>query len=258
VLYKEEQKLPVLLFDLGFTLINFEGDFHQAMEESYRKLADSLVGSGCPIDAQKFAAKFSEIISEYHRCRAVDLIERPVEEFFEKTLAFFSIENLPSAVTVDAINAMYTYTESWWKVEKDAHETLQRLKAMGYRMGLISNASNSPDLNRLIDNHDLRDYFEIIVISADEGIRKPDPQIFLNTLSRMGVKPEDAIMIGDTLPADILGARNVGMRSVWITRRADRQENNEVEAGTIQPDYEIEDLSSLIDLVAGLNGSARS
>ena len=73
----------------------------------------------------------------------------------------------------------------------------------------------------------------------------------------MGVKPEDAIMIGDTLPADILGARNVGMRSVWITRRADRQENSEV-AGTIQPDYEIEDLSSLVDLVARLNSSARS
>jgi HAD superfamily hydrolase (TIGR01662 family) len=235
VLYEKEKKLPVLLFDLGFTLINFEG---------------------CPIDAQKFAAKFSEIISEYHRCRAVDLIERPVEEFFEKTLTFFSIENLPTEVTVNAINAMYTYTESWWKVEKDAHETLRRLKAMGYRMGLISNASNSPDLNRLIDNHRLRDYFEIIVISADEGIRKPDPQIFLHTLSRMGVKPEDAIMIGDTLPADILGARNVGMRSVWITRRADRQENSEV-AGTIQPDFEIEDLSSLVDLVAGLNGSAR-
>lgn len=247
----QEKKLPVLLFDLGFTLINFEGDFYEAMRVSYQKLAESLVTSGIKVDASQFANKFSEVISEYYRCRAIDLIERPVEESLKKTLAYFSLENLSTEVMTKAVEAMYTYTESWWQVEKDAHKTLQLLRHQGYRMALISNASNSPDLNRLIDNHDLRDYFEVVVISADEGIRKPDPQIFLNTLKSLNVEPKDAIMIGDTLPADVLGAKNVGMRSIWITRRADRPENRGV-ADSIHPDFMIDDLASLPELLATL------
>lgn len=238
----------MILFDLGFTLINFEGDFRKAMNDSYLALADSLIKSGCQINKQEFANKFNQVISAYYRSRAVDLIERPVEESLQKTLASFNVNHLTETILQDAVKAMYTYTESWWKIEPDTHDTLTKLKKMGYRLGLISNASNSPDLNRLVDNHDLRKFFEIVVISADEGIRKPDPAIFKNTLTRMGVKPENAVMVGDTLPADILGAQQIGMKSIWIARRADRSENNEV-LGKIKPDYTIHDLSSLVDLI---------
>jgi FMN phosphatase YigB (HAD superfamily) len=70
----------------------------------------------------------------------------------------------------------------------------------------------------------------------------------------MGVKPENAVMVGDTLPADILGAQQIGMKSIWIARRADRSENNEV-LGKIKPDYTIHDLASLVDLVPQIYSS---
>ena len=242
------KRLSVILFDLGFTLINFEGDFHQAMKESYVALANSLVKSGYPIEVASFAKKFEGVILEYYRCRAIDLIERPVEESLQKVLADIGLNHLPHSDLQEAVKSMYTYTESWWKIEPDTHETLARLKKMGYRLGLISNAANTPDLNRLIDNHNLRGYFEVIVISADEGIRKPDPRIFNRTLARFDVKPENTAMVGDTLPADILGAKLAGICSIWITRRANREENNAVQ-GVIHPDHTIPDLASLVDLV---------
>ena len=242
------QPLSVILFDLGFTLINFEGDFNQVMRESYVALANSIYQSGYQVDIQAFADKFLEVISEYYRNRAIDLIERPVEESLQKTISSFNIQQLPDSVLQAAIKSMYLYTESWWKIEPDTHDTLNQLKNMGYRLGLISNASNTADLNRLIDNHNLRKYFEIAIISAEEGIRKPDPQIFLRTLNRMGVKPENAVMVGDTLPADILGAQRSGVRSIWVTRRANRPENNEVR-DVIQPDFSVPDLTSLIGLI---------
>jgi len=254
MLNNDGKKLSVILFDLGFTLINFEGDFHQAMKESYLALADSLIASGCQLDRRAFADKFYEIISLYYRNRAVDLIERPVEENLQKTLHYFSMDNLDDSVVQEAVKAMYTYTEAWWKLEHDTHDTLTALQTKGYRLGLISNASNTPDLNRLIDNHNLRRYFEIVVISAEEGIRKPDPRIFLKTLNTLGVKPENAIMVGDTLPADVLGAQNSGVKSVWITRRANRRENNDV-LENIHPDYVISDLSALIPLVDKIESS---
>lgn len=246
-------KFKALLFDLGFTLINFEGDFHTEMKLSYDALADSLITSGVKLDRHKLAAKFGETISEYYRSRAIDLIEIPVEETLQKTLNYFSIHSLPQDVLQDAVKAMYEYTESSWRIEPDAHQTLEILKSKGYRLALISNAANSPDLNRLMDGLDLRKYFEIVVISADEGIRKPDPRIFANTLNRMGINAENAIMIGDTLPADVLGAQISGIKSVWVTRRADRPENNEV-LESIQPDHTIPDLASLVDLLEKLEG----
>ena len=248
MLTNTKEKLSVILFDLGFTLINFEGDFHQAMKESYLALADSLIASGCQINRQGFADKFYEVISQYYRNRAVDLIERPIEENLLKTLHYFSMDYLEESVLQEAVKAMYLYTEAWWKLEPDTHDTLSALHKMGYRLGIISNASNTPDLNRLIDNHNLRQYFEIVVISAEEGIRKPDPRIFSKTLKKLGVKPENAIMVGDTLPADVLGAQNSGLKSVWITRRANRPENNDV-LESIQPDYTIPDLTTLVSLV---------
>ncbi|MBA4384372.1 MAG: hypothetical protein C0410_06525 [Anaerolinea sp.] len=254
VLSNSKKKLSVILFDLGFTLINFEGDFHQAMKESYLALADSLIASGCQIDRQAFADKFYEVISQYYRNRAVDLIERPVEENLLKTLHYFSVDDLKEPILQEAVKAMYCYTEAWWKLEPDTHDTLTTLHNKGYRLGLISNASNTPDLNRLIDNHQLRQYFEIVVISAEEGIRKPDPRIFSKTLKKLGVKPENAIMVGDTLPADVLGAQNSGVKSVWITRRANRPENNDV-LESIQPDYAISDLSSLVSLMDEIEAS---
>ncbi|PKO02254.1 MAG: hypothetical protein CVU43_08750 [Chloroflexi bacterium HGW-Chloroflexi-5] len=248
VLTIEKKKLSVILFDLGFTLINFEGDFHQAMRESYLAMADSLLASGCKIERQTFAGKFYEAISQYYRNRAVDLIERPVEETLLKTLHHFDVHHLDEPVLAEAVKAMYLYTEAWWKLEPDTHETLTTLRNMGYRLAIISNASNTPDLNRLIDNHNLRHYFELVVISAEEGIRKPDPRIFTKTLKKLGTQPESAIMVGDTLPADVLGAQNSGIKSVWITRRANRPENNDV-IESIQPDYKIPDLTSLVSLV---------
>ncbi len=251
-LESKERKISVILFDLGFTLINFEGDFHQVMRESHLALADSLINAGYPLDRGEFAQRFNEIISEYYRVRAIDMIEKPVEGNLQQTLSHFGLENLPERDLQTAVEAMYTFTEAWWKIEPDTHETLSKLKQMGYRLALISNASNAPDLNRLIDNHRLRGYFEVVVISADEGIRKPDPRIFANTLSRLGVSAENAVMVGDTLPADILGARMSNIRSVWVTRRANRAENNEL-IELIKPDYSIPDLTSLILLMKQLN-----
>jgi HAD superfamily hydrolase (TIGR01662 family) len=161
---------------------------------------------------------------------------------------------LDDSVLQKAVKAMYLYTENWWKLESDTHETLSILRNMGYRLGIISNASNTPDLNRLIDNHNLRQYFDVVVISAEEGIRKPDPRIFTKTLKKLGAKPECAIMVGDTLPADVLGAQNSGIKSVWITRRANRPENNDV-LESIQPDYAIPDLTSLVSLINEIESS---
>ncbi len=116
---------------------------------------------------------------------------------------------------------------------------------------MITNAANADNANRLIDNCGLRPYFEVILISAVEKIRKPDTRIYSRAISRFDLPPSSFAMVGDTLTADILGAQNAGMRAIWINRRADRAENQSV-ADRIVPDAVIETLAMLPSTLSSL------
>jgi putative hydrolase of the HAD superfamily len=139
---------------------------------------------------------------------------------------------------------MYAVTQSCWKVELDTHSTLTTLQETGYRLGIISNAGDDWDVQVLIDNAGIRTFFEYINTSAAAGIRKPHPKIFQMAFDAMKISPNRAVMVGDTLGADILGAKNMGMHNVWITRRASKSANL-AHQDTILPDRTITNLPEL-------------
>jgi putative hydrolase of the HAD superfamily len=85
------------------------------------------------------------------------------------------------------------------------------------RLGLLTNGD--PWLQRRkIEGAGIRSYFDVIVVSGEEGIGKPDARIFRTMLSRLGVTPAESAMIGNSLKDDIRGAQQVGMKAVWINR----------------------------------------
>jgi HAD superfamily hydrolase (TIGR01549 family) len=112
----------------------------------------------------------------------------------------------------------------WATVEKtvplelysDAIPTLERLKSEGYIMGLVSNAP--PDTLKAIDFLGLGRYLPVIVVSGVVGVSKPNPEIFRIALSQAGTSPREAIHVGDVFEADILGARNAGIKGLLIDR----------------------------------------
>lgn len=236
-------QIQVVLFDLGYTLINFEGDYRQVMAESYLVLAQSLRAAGYLIDTREFAERFDRIINDYYRARDEDLIERPIEQYLAQVLASYEIFDARKSLVQSALENMYRAAERHWQPEHDALSTLQVLKDAGYRLGMITNAANADNANRLIDMFELRHYFEVILISAVERIRKPDTRIYSRALTRLEVPAAKAVMVGDTLTADILGAQNAGLRAVWITRRAERPENQPNH--DFKPDAVIETLADL-------------
>ncbi|MFA4647685.1 TIGR02253 family HAD-type hydrolase [Pyrococcus kukulkanii] len=81
------------------------------------------------------------------------------------------------------------------------------------------------------------DYFDVVVTRDDANAIKPNPRIFIMALERAGVRPGDAVMVGDNLEQDILGARAVGMKGVWINQRG--------ENGFNVPHVEIRSISEL-------------
>lgn len=107
-----------------------------------------------------------------------------------------------------------------------------------HALGIVTNGAASVQRGRL-NRSPLRDFFSVLVISDECGFAKPDRRIFDYTLEQAKVGADEALMVGDRLEADILGAENVGMDSCWFNPQ------KKVNPSPILPTFEIAELSSL-------------
>jgi HAD superfamily hydrolase (TIGR01549 family) len=239
--------INTLLFDLGSTLIYFDGEWPEVLQEANHALLQSLQRAGLPLDGS-FQSEFAARLQEYYTQRDTEFIEYTTLYLLRTLLAERGHPQVPESILRRAIDAMYAVSQAHWHPEADAAPTLHALRARGYRLGMISNAGDDADVQHLIDRAGLRPYFQVILSSAAQGIRKPNPRIFTTALAALKSTPGQAAMVGDTLGADILGARNAGIYAVWITRRADSPANR-AHADTIRPDATIAALSELPGLL---------
>jgi HAD superfamily hydrolase (TIGR01662 family) len=98
----------------------------------------------------------------------------------------------------------------------DVTDVLRGLHATGLQMGLISNTQRS--LTAFQEHFALDGLFAVAVSSFDHGYMKPHPSIFESALRQVSARPEEAVMVGDSLEHDIEGARRLGMRAVLVSR----------------------------------------
>jgi HAD superfamily hydrolase (TIGR01549 family) len=233
----------LILFDLGGTLIYFEGNWGEAVAESDRLMQAWLEAAGFRL-TPNFSAVFNGRIRSFLAAIDTDFIEVTAEYFLRSLMAEEGYPSVPDGIIRGALNVKFAATQQQWKIEQEAHPTLEILKERGFRMGLVSNAGDKNDVETMLERLGLRPYFEHVLISAEAGIRKPNPRIFQMALEAFAIGAEKAVMVGDTLGADILGAQAAGIQAVYITRRADRADNRAHE-DTIVPDVVIGSLEEL-------------
>jgi putative hydrolase of the HAD superfamily len=120
----------------------------------------------------------------------------------------------------------------------ESEQVLHQLKK-NFRLALITNGA--PDIQGTkIDGSNLASFFETIIISGDHGFGKPDLRIFQLALQRLEVEAHEAVMIGDSLNRDVAGARDAGIRTIWINRyQRTRGASHPI------PDIELTDLREL-------------
>ncbi|HEX7433443.1 MAG TPA: HAD family hydrolase [Anaerolineaceae bacterium] len=238
--------LKVILFDLGSTLIYFDGGYTPWLSEATSALARSLIGGGFNLDEAAFISAYDTRIQAYYQERGSEFIEYTTAYYLRQILADFGYPAVPDESIKAALASLYSVSQVRYHLEEDTLSTLNELRQRGYHLGLISNAGDNEDVQTLIDQHGLRSYFEVILVSAEVGIRKPHPRIFQLALDRLGCIAQEAVMVGDTLGADILGAHNAGMPGIWITRRADTPDNRD-HLDTIRPDLTVDSLAALLN-----------
>lgn len=101
------------------------------------------------------------------------------------------------------------------KIKNDAKEILALFRDKGYKIGLISNIA-TPDYD-IIRRLNLQKYFDTIIYSYEVGLVKPDSEIYLLCLKNLNISPSRVLMIGDSLENDVIGAKKVGINSIWIS-----------------------------------------
>ncbi len=233
-----------VIFDLGSTLIEFRGEWSDIFRNMSTDLIAYLRDHGFNLDFERFDRRYQEIVDQFYTRGQQDWIEYTAEHTLRYALAEFGYSEVPDEAVRDGLAAAFAQGELLWRPFIDAYRTLDVLKARGYKIGLISNARDAANVERLIDNAQLRPWLDPIVISANVGVRKPNPRIFKIVLDAWHLPPDQVVMVGDMLGADILGAHNAGLRGVWATMQTEREANG-AHVQTIVPDATIAALSEL-------------
>jgi len=132
--------------------------------------------------------------------------------------------------------------------EPNLKETLSTLRAMGLKLGIVSNTFvNKDSLQRHLAQVGILDYFPVQLYTCDFPYRKPDPRIFLDAARQIGVEPGRILFVGDRLDTDIKGSIAAGMRPVLKRIHANRHKT--APAGVI----EIQKIADLPAVVEQLN-----
>jgi HAD superfamily hydrolase (TIGR01549 family) len=109
----------------------------------------------------------------------------------------------------------------------DVLPTLAELQRRGFLLGVVTNRQwGGKPFREDLETLGLLEYFQYhhMAISADLGVRKPNPAIFQHALNALSVAPEQAVMVGDSLRADIVGAQRLGIFTIWKPKPGMREQ----------------------------------
>mgnify|MGYP003309072331 CR=1 FL=1 len=137
------------------------------------------------------------------------------EQFNEKRIEFAKM-NLKS--DIETINFFGLKKTPWHKeLERpypDAENVLRQLSDMDYKIGIIAN--QSAGTAQRLEKWGLMRYISLVLSSAEEGVSKPDPEIFRLGVKALNLSPENVLVVGDSYKKDIVPSESIGCQVLWL------------------------------------------
>ncbi|OAS89532.1 MULTISPECIES: HAD family hydrolase [Metabacillus] len=218
--------IKAAIFDFDGTLLNRDESVRLFIEGQYRRL-NNLLGN---ISREKYVSRFIELDNRGYVWKDI-VYQRIVKEFditkitWQELLQDYMNEFKHNCVPFSNLINM-----------------LEKLKNNNLILGIITNGIGKFQMNN-IKALGIEKYFEVILISEWEGIKKPEPKIFNRAMEQLKILPFEGIFVGDHPVNDVKGAQNVGMKGVW---KQDSQWNH------VEADFIINDLAELPSIIAKL------
>jgi len=224
--------IRAIIFDLDNTLV----DFMRMKDYAIEGAVDGMIDAGLKMDRKTAKSRIYQIYDQ----EGIEY-QRVFDRFLEEELGEIDYK-VHAAGIVGYRKAREAALVTYPHVEL----TLVELTRRGLKLAVVSDAPRPQAWLRLC-YLGLHHYFEVVVTFDETGELKPSPVPFRRTLSLLGVNAEEALMVGDWVERDIVGASKLGIKTVYA-RYGDRHET--VQSGA---DYEIDDIIELIQVVDSEN-----
>lgn len=249
-------QLKAVIFDMGDTLIlSDRWDY----DKSLRQLLDSLQHDNVTVTVpfEQFKRVYFEVRNQLYDASEPSLEEVDFRLRIVETLKKFN-HNLSheSPIVANAVEGFIDAFIEDSRMENYVPAVLAVLKEK-YKLGMVSNFAHAPSLWRILRHFRLQRFFDAIVISGELGLRKPHPRIFEEVLKALVVKAEEAVFVGDSLKADVYGAKRVGLKTVLVENVGLRKNPfaiaGELDPFPVEPDFKIPCLANLPEALKALH-----
>jgi putative hydrolase of the HAD superfamily len=221
-----------IIFDLDNTLV----DFTRFKENSIRSAIESMIDAGLKIDPETAYKKIFQIYEE----KGWEY-QRVFDDFLIEVMGYIDYKILASGIV-----AYRRAKEGSLVLYPNVTRTLLNLVKKGIKLAVVSDAPALQVWTRLVQMN-LHHIFDAVITFDDTGKRKPDPEPFLKALEKLNLNPNEVIMVGDWAERDIVGAKKVGIKTIFA-----KYGNT---FGTINSgaDWEIDDIEEIVKIVDEIN-----
>lgn len=185
-----------LLFDLDGTLLDRDQSLLDFIKNQYNRVQEFQT-----IEKQTFVERFIELDQKGYVWK---------DKVYQQLIEEYSLDLDWEYLLEDYIQSFQHHCIGF----PGLIEILDYLKGKNLKLGIISNGFGRFQMNN-IRGLNIEDYFDVIMISEIEGLRKPDIKIFNRALERLGLEPQESIFVGDHPVNDVDASINAGMRGIW-------------------------------------------
>ena len=208
-------RVKAIFLDLGETLVtqNIEDNLVTINAlEKISKILPQPVSTADLFSIYKDGYKVNEAFRTLHH------VEVPIQAWMPQLLRR-ALDKEPKDILVqEAIKLVVSARAQNAIAFPDSRPLLERLSKRHQKLGIISNVSSHDVAVEILRKVGLLDYFQSVVTSAFVGIRKPDPGIFLYALMQFGLKPDEAVIVGDSEKHDVWGGKITGMKTILVKK----------------------------------------
>ncbi len=237
--------IKAVLFDMFDTLMLIEKE-HAFYSPAVKSMHNYLAGNGVQVSFSAFRDAYIRARDELYEAADNKMEEPHFNVRVQNALRILGYHaQAESSLVQGATNAFCGEFMNYVRVDEQATEILQKLHGK-YKLGIVSNFAIPECVHTLLQQQGLAELFDVIVVSGAVNSRKPHPKIFRHALEKLELKPSEVVFVGDTVDADVKGPREVGMKTVYVDRRPQR------DLEQCKPDVTVKSLSELPAAIAKL------
>lgn len=197
-------KVAAVCFDVDATLVDYEGSTRAGLRELLG--TDDAWVEWCSVTDQHYAGYLAGKIG------FEPMLRQRTKDFFARRGEF-----LCDGEVVRREERRVAAVKRAWRLFDDALPCLRALRNLGMRLAAITNAAGEHQRAKL-GALGLEGAFDAVLISGELGVAKPHRAIFRIACRVLGVRPSQAVHVGDRLETDAVGARDAGLHGVWLDR----------------------------------------